>query len=52
MYYYETSATCENRYDIIESGGGVIARSVPFDLVESIVNFLNSKPTNDANATK
>ena len=43
MYFYESSATCENRYDIIESGGGVIARSVPLDLVDKIVEFLNTK---------
>jgi len=41
-YFYCTNDTDPNRYDIIESGGEVVAKSVTWNLVEKIVDFLNS----------
>jgi hypothetical protein len=41
-YSYCTNDTDSNRYDIFEIGERVVAKSVPWDLVEKIVNFLNS----------
>jgi hypothetical protein len=41
-YSYETSESDSSRCDIFEIGGGIIARYVPFELVEKITYFLNS----------
>jgi hypothetical protein len=40
-YYYHTNDTDSNRYDIFEVGDGIVAKSVSWDLVEKIVEFLN-----------
>jgi hypothetical protein len=41
-YAYQINDTDSNRYDIFEVGGGIVAKSVPWDLVEKIVDFLNA----------
>lgn len=42
-YSYQTNDTDQNRYDIFEIGGEIVAKSVPWSLVESIVSFLNTQ---------
>jgi hypothetical protein len=41
-YSYQTNDTDSNRYDIFEVGGEIVAKSVTWDLVEKIVDFLNA----------
>jgi hypothetical protein len=41
-YSYIVSENDFNKYDIFEVGGEIVAKSVDFDLVDKIVDFLNS----------
>lgn len=41
-YAYQTNDTDSNKYDIFEIGGEVVAKSVPWDLVEKLIGFLNT----------
>jgi len=42
-YAYQTNDTDSNKYDIFEIGGSIVAKSIPWELVEKIVDFLNSQ---------
>jgi len=51
IFNYHTNEEDLNKYDIFESGGEVVAIGVPFDLVDGIVDYLNSI-TNTVNTTQ